>query len=140
MAFMISKPDTAFRNDGRRARKKQPRERAEAHLAFIRTLPCLVTGKTPVEAAHVRYGDARYGKPKVGMAEKPDDHWAVPLSPDEHRRQHSMNERAYWQSVGIDPVLVASLLWSSTGKVEAAMQIIQHARRNRETGKPVERN
>jgi len=126
-AHRIERPPTAFTLDGRRSRSKQPRQNANGHLAFIRELPSLVPGAGPVEAAHIRYGDPRYAKPKVGMAEKPDDKWVVPLCAGEHRRQHSMNEREYWSSVGIDPVLIAALLWAHTGDESAAIQIIHRA-------------
>jgi len=127
MAHSVLRPPTAFTLDGRRSRTKQPRQNASGHLAFIRELPSLVPGPGPVEAAHIRYGAPIYGKPKVGMAEKPDDKWVVPLCAAEHRRQHDMNERDYWASVEIDPVLVAALLWAHTGNHDAAVLIIRNA-------------
>lgn len=125
MASQVARHPEAFSLDGRRSKQKRPRVHAADHLKWLRTLPCLVTAIRGVEAAHIRFADTRYRKPAVGMAEKPDDRWAVPLSPAEHRRQHSMNEQAYWQSVGIDPVLVAMLLWNSTGDDEEGEAIIR---------------
>ena len=127
MASQVSRPDTAFSID-RRSRQRQPRQHAEAHLAWIRTLPSIVPGLEKVEAAHVRYQDPRYAKPSVGMAEKPDDKWVVPLAADQHRRQHSMSERSFWKERGIDPVFAAALLWVHTGNDEAAKQIIRNAK------------
>jgi hypothetical protein len=128
MAFQIARHPEAFSLDSR-TRQKQPRKHASAHLAFIRDLPCLVTGTRPVEAAHIRYADPRYFKRAVGGAEKPDDKWAVPLSPDQHRKQHSMDEHEFWQQAGIDPVFVAALLWAHSGNDEIAEQIIKQARK-----------
>jgi len=125
MAYQIARPETAFSHDGRRTRQKRPRLHAKAHLQWIRTLPCIVTGQYGVEAAHIRYADHRYLKPAVGMAEKPDDRWVVPLAPNEHRRQHGMNEKVYWNQIGIDPVLTAMLLWNNTGDDEQAEAIIR---------------
>lgn len=125
MAWQVARLDTAFSLDGRRSKQKRPRVHAADHLKWIRTLPCLVTGAYGVEAAHIRFADHRYRKPAVGAAEKPDDKWVVPLSPAEHRRQHSMNEQAYWAEVGIGPCLVAMMLWNNTGDDEEGEAIIR---------------
>lgn len=125
MAYQLARHPEAFTRDGRRSKQKRPRVNADGHLKWVRTLPCLVTGQHGVEAAHIRFADPRYRKPAVGMAEKPDDKWVVPLSPAEHRRQHSMNEQAYWAEVGIDPVFVAMLLWNNTGDDEEGESIIR---------------
>lgn len=107
---------------------KQPRIHDDAHLRFIRTLPCIVTKDTlTVEAAHIRFSDLRVDKRKVGVGEKPDDRWALPLSGEAHRRQHSMNERAFWQEVGIDPVLYALALYSVSGDYERGCRIVAAA-------------
>lgn len=126
MAFQLSRHPEAFSRDSR-TRQKQPRKHAAAHLAFIRDLPCLVTGTRPVEAAHVRYADPQRFKRAVGGAEKPDDKWAVPLSPAEHRKQHTMDEQEYWAATGIDPIAVALLLWAHSGNDETAEKIIEQA-------------
>jgi len=127
-AYAITKLPTAFSQTAPKLSKKQ-RLKVDAHLDFIRTLPCLVTGKRPVEAAHIRYGDWSRGKGETGMGEKPHDMWTVPLHPDEHRKQHSMNERDYWTLVGIDPIAIASLLWLHTGDQDACEQVIRSASR-----------
>src|SRR5690348_766156 len=85
-AFAMPRANSAFANGPKQ--KKAPRQKIEEHLKFIRTLPCLITGARPVEAAHIRYADMRYGKRDTGMQEKPSDHWVVPLSPALHREQH----------------------------------------------------
>jgi hypothetical protein len=86
-------------------------------LSWVHDLPCVVSGTSPVEAAHIRYGAAHYGKAATGMAEKADDRWVVPLSAHEHRTgpdaQHMNNERDYWRRRGIDPCLVAALIYSA---------------------------
>jgi hypothetical protein len=108
--------------------QKRPRVKLEDHLQFIRTLPCLVTGRRPVEAAHIRYADMRLGKRGTGMGEKPDDQWVVPLSPEAHRDQHQHDEMAWWRSKGIDPVVVALALWKASGDEEVACEIIRRTR------------
>jgi hypothetical protein len=128
MAFAIPRPSTAFADTAPKVKKKQ-RQNIEAHLRFIRSLPCLVTGARPVEAAHIRYADMRYGKRLTGTGEKPDDHWVVPLSPASHRDQHAAgDELAWWKSKGIDPLFVALALWRATGDEDVAEQIIRENR------------
>lgn len=127
MTARILRPDTAFSlSTGKR---KRPRVEAGAHLKWIRTLPCLVTGKRAwVEAAHIRYADHGAGKREVGKGEKPDDKWAIPLSAKEHRAQHDTNERLYWAGKGINPIETALRLWAASGDDEAAEIIIRQAR------------
>jgi hypothetical protein len=114
-------------------RQRQPRIRDDKHLAWIRTLPCLVSGRRDgIEAAHVRYSDPRFAKRHVGIGEKPDDKWTVPLHHELHRTgsdaQHSSNERAWWRARGIDPVAVAAALFAHSGDDDAAVIILMTAR------------
>lgn len=113
--------------------KKRPRKEDGAHLKWIRTLPCLVTGlRKHVEAAHIRYDSLQHGKPATPLGRKPDDRWAVPLSAEKHRladdAQHNSNEREWWERHGIDPITTAALLFAVSGDDEAAEQIIRNAR------------
>lgn len=130
---VFRRPDTAFSLDPARRRIRRPREKLEAHLDFIRSLPCLVSPITEgIEAAHIRYGEPRFAKPGTGIGEKSHDFWTVPLSVIWHRyhrdAQHSTgDERGWWQKHNIDPVLVALGLWANTGDYEAGCLIIQQA-------------
>jgi len=126
--FEIKRPDTAFSLSGRNGQKKRPRDKNATHLAWVATLPSLVPGTGRVDPAHIRFADPRYRKPAVGMGEKPDDRWVVPMSRSEHDRQHSMDEQAYWQSVGIDPCHVALMLWAISGDDEEGERIVMQFR------------
>lgn len=127
MAERILRSKTAF-SLGMTGRKR-PRIHTEKHLAFIRTLPCIITGRTDgIEAAHVRYPDPRFGKPDAGLGKKPDDRWTVPLHWQAHAAQHAGNERRFWEMQGIDPVLVACALWGASGDAEACSVILGVAR------------
>lgn len=81
--------------------------KSKDYLAFLHKLPCVVTGQTVVEAAHVSFAAPQYGHYGRGRGSKAPDRWALPLCPDEHRRQHDMNEAEYWRSVGINPHIMA---------------------------------
>lgn len=107
---------------------KRPREHNETHLAFIRSLPSLVRGNGPIEAAHLRYAEAAIGKPITGMAEKPHDCWTVPLCASAHREQHAGSERAFWQRQGINPLIIAALLFVHSGDEKAATTVVRNAR------------
>ena len=101
------------------------RQHKEAHLKFIRSLPCIVCGdNTSTEAAHVRMSDPRIGKDITGIGIKPHDYFVVPLCGECHRRQHQMSERLFWRHAGIDPVLKALALYAASGDVDEADKIL----------------
>jgi len=88
--------------------QKQPRERDEKYLDYIRQQPCCICGEnTTVEAAHLRVGSINDDKPSTGMAQKSSDKWALPLCGKHHREQHTMNEMVFWTSYGLDPFALA---------------------------------
>lgn len=89
-------------------RQREPRQRDERHLDYIRSLPCCICGGIDTEAAHLRVGSTEYNKRSTGMAEKPSDHWCLPLCNRHHREQHDAgDELKFWASKGIDPFLLA---------------------------------
>ena len=112
--------------------QRQPRIHDEKHLAFIRSLPCIACGNNiSTESCHIRYSDLRVAKRQVGVGEKPSDVWTVPMCHDCHLGkggQHSMNERAFWQRVGIDPILIALALYAVSGDHERGCEIVANAR------------
>lgn len=106
--------------------QRQPRVKDEAHLAFVRTLPCIVCGdNTSTEAAHIRGGDPRILKRQAGMGEKSDDVFTLPLCNEHHAMQHRMNEAKFWLWVGVDPFLVALALFYHRGDQQKCEQILQ---------------
>jgi hypothetical protein len=96
------------------------------HLAFIRTLPCIVCKERTEteEAAHVRGKDPSIAKPMTGMGIKPPDFYTLPLCGQHHRDQHEMNEREFWEEAGIDPVKKALALYAHSGDHAVATRII----------------
>lgn len=102
------------------------RQKNDRHLDFLRSLSCCVClDNTSTEAAHVRYSEPKLGKRSTGMQEKPDDAFAVPLCGRDHREQHTMNERAYWNGKQIDPVALALALYKVSGDHEAGERIVR---------------
>ncbi len=104
-------------------RQRQPRERDEKYLAFLRRQSCCVCSRpAPSEAAHIRMADPLRGKRETGKGEKPSDRWAVPLcgpiigaAKGCHREQHSMDEMAFLKMHEINPFVVADSYYAIGG-------------------------
>lgn len=85
--------------------------KSKGYLAWVHDLPCVVSGRQPVEAAHVSFANPTFGAHGRGKGQKASDRWALPLHPDLHREQHQCNEREWWLSKGINPHMLATILW-----------------------------
>src|SRR6516162_265781 len=95
--------------------KKPMRERDRDHLRFVATQPCLVCGRTPSDAHHLKFAEQR------AMGRKVSDRFAVPICRLHHRELHRRgNERVWWQSQGIDPLVAAATLWAKKHAIEPA--------------------
>lgn len=126
MTHYLIRPDTAFSVQ----RQRRPREKNNGHLAWIRTLPCVVClSYANSDPAHIRSASSKHGKRQTGMAEKPDDRWVTPLCREHHDAQHARgDELAWWAENRIDPFSLALALYGASGDDELAMQIINEAR------------
>lgn len=82
------------------------RIRCKEHLRFVASQPCLICGRTPSQAHHVRYAQPR------GLSLKVSDEFTVPLCSIHHHNIHTTGkEREWWQGRNIDPLKVAATLW-----------------------------
>lgn len=85
----------------RPARKREPE-----HLRFVATQPCLLCGRTPSDAHHLKFAQPR------AMSRKASDEFTVPLCRTHHRQLHdSGNEVTWWIDMDIDPLPIAHDLW-----------------------------
>ena len=85
------------------------RVRSKEHLRFVAQQPCVICGRTPAQAHHIRYAQSR------GIALKVSDEFTVPLCAIHHRENHTTgDERRWWQERKIDPLVVAQELWETT--------------------------
>jgi hypothetical protein len=84
------------------------RIRSKEHLLFVAEQPCLVCGRSPSHAHHIRYAQPR------GLGLKVSDEFTVPLCAIHHSENHATgNERRWWQELNLDPLPVAHRLWQS---------------------------
>jgi DNA recombination protein Rad52 len=82
------------------------RIRSKEHLRFVAQRPCLVCGRTPSHAHHVRYAQPR------GLSLKVSDEFTVPLCAIHHSENHATgDERRWWDERKIDPLTCAKELW-----------------------------
>jgi hypothetical protein len=89
-------------------RKPVP-ERDRDHLRFVAAQPCVVCGRTPSDAHHIRFAEQR------ALGRKVSDKFTVPICRLHHRELHRCgDERAWWQNQGIEPLTIAATLWAKT--------------------------
>jgi hypothetical protein len=85
------------------------RYRNKEHLRFVAHQPCVLCGRKPAEAHHIRFVQPR------ALGRKASDEFAIPLCRSHHRALHRAgDEKAWWQQAGIDPVKIARKLWKLT--------------------------
>jgi len=82
------------------------RVRDKEHLRYVASQPCLVCGRSPAQAHHVRFA-----QPKA-TGRKVSDEWVVPLCATHHRSLHTVGDEVkWWKMCGIDPIAHAERLW-----------------------------
>ena len=85
------------------------RVRDKAHVRFVAKQPCLICGRQPSDAHHLRFAQAR------ALGRKVSDEFTVPLCRGHHREVHRRgDETGWWKKAGIDPTVTARTLWLET--------------------------
>jgi hypothetical protein len=83
------------------------RHRDKTHLRFVALQPCLICGRTPSDAHHLRFAQRR------ALGRKNSDEFAVPLCRMHHSQNHQVGDEVeWWRRCGIDPLQVADRLWN----------------------------
>jgi DNA recombination protein Rad52 len=92
------------------AAPKDRRLRSKDHLDFVGKQPCLVCGRRPAHAHHLRFAQPR------AMSLKVSDEFTVPLCAGHHDALHKTgDERAWWARHGIiEPLKMAERLWAAS--------------------------
>jgi hypothetical protein len=88
----------------------EPRRfRDKTHVKFVSRQPCLICGRRPADAHHLRFAQ----HPALGR--KVSDEFIVPLCRGHHREVHrSGDEASWWSKAAIDPIGAARTLWTET--------------------------
>jgi hypothetical protein len=85
------------------------RIRDRDHVKSVAKQPCLVCGRRPADAHHLRLAQS----PALGR--KVSDEFTIPLCRGHHREVHRCgDEAAWWNKTGIDPTTAARVLWLKT--------------------------
>ena len=85
------------------------RVRSKEHLRFVAQQPCVICGRTPAHAHHIRYAQPRE------LALKVSDEFTVPLCAIHHSENHATgDERRWWHERKIDPLAIAEQLWAQS--------------------------
>jgi hypothetical protein len=85
------------------------RIRDREHVKSVAKQPCLVCGRSPTDAHHLRFAQS----PALGR--KVSDEFTVPLCRGHHREIHRCGDEAgWWRKAGIDPTITARSLWLKT--------------------------
>ena len=82
------------------------RVRDREHVRLVAKQPCLICGRRPADAHHLRFAQSR------ALGRKVSDEFTVPLCRGHHREVHRCgDEAAWWKKAGIDPTVPARVLW-----------------------------
>ena len=85
------------------------RVRDKGHLKFVTSQSCLICGRKPSHAHHLKDSQVR------AMGRKVSDEFTVPLCAIHHRELHERgNEKAWWKQHKIEPMKVARQLWQAS--------------------------
>jgi len=88
----------------------EPRRiRDKIHVRFVAQQPCLICGRQPSDAHHLRVSQLQ------ALGRNVSDEFTVPLCRGHHREVHRRgDEAAWWQTAGLDPTIAARVLWLET--------------------------
>jgi ERF superfamily len=88
---------------------KTVRLRDKQHRRFVATQPCLVCGRSPADAHHLRFAQPR------ALGRKVSDEFTVPVCRVHHRELHNHgDEVSWWKRIDLDPLPIALKLWQCT--------------------------
>jgi ERF superfamily len=98
------------------------RVRDKVHLRFVAKQSCLICGRQPCDAHHLRFAQPR------GLGLKVSDEFTVPLCRGHHREVHRAgNELGWWMTSGVDACQIARKLWIETHPLRAD-EVLESAR------------
>jgi hypothetical protein len=101
----------------------EPRRiRDRDHVRYIAKQPCLICGRQPSDAHHVRFAQSS------ALGRKVSDQFTVPLCRGHHREVHRCgDEPVWWLKVRINPMVKARELWLQTHPLPISSEEMQNA-------------
>jgi len=85
------------------------RHRDRDHLKFVTLQPCLLCGRRPSDAHHLRFAQS------AALGRRVSDEFTVPLCRLHHRALHRRgDEVAWWAEANLEPLPIAQNLWNQT--------------------------
>jgi len=98
------------------------RRRDKIHRRFVSAQACIVCGRQPSDAHHLRFAQAK------ALGSKVSDEFTVPLCRSHHRELHRAgDELRWWARFGIDPIAIADKLWRQTHPVPVSEAASVHS-------------
>jgi ERF superfamily len=102
------------------------RVRDRDHVKSVAQHPCLICGRQPADAHHLRFAQSK------ALGRKVSDEFTVPLCRGHHREVHRCgDETAWWKSAGVDPTVLARSLWLENHRLQAAQEKPRSSHRTR---------
>lgn len=90
------------------------RVRDRDHIRFVAKQACLICGRQPSDAHHLRFAQ------RSALGRKASDEFTVPLCRGHHRELHRHgDEAAWWSNAQVDPMATARALWLKTHPLPA---------------------
>jgi len=85
------------------------RVRDRDHVRYVAKQSCLICGRQPSDAHHLRFAQ------HAALGRKVSDKFTVPLCRGHHREVHRCGDEAsWWRGIRIDPTAAARVLWLAT--------------------------
>jgi hypothetical protein len=108
--------------DKSRLTHPEPRRfRDREHVKFVAKQACLICGRRPADAHHLRFAQHR------ALGRKVSDEFTVPLCRGHHRDAHSSgDEAARWKNAGVDPTIIARALWLEIPNTDRTRPPLRH--------------
>jgi hypothetical protein len=125
-----------FRIAHREVAPKARPQKDPDYLSWLHTLPCIVSGRTPIQAAHVNTAAPEYGHDGRGKGQKAHDCYALPLHWELHDQQGRMNELDFWKAQGINPYASGLVLFAIYSRHKDKHEATQRATHFIEKGGP----
>jgi ERF superfamily len=102
------------------------RARDRDHVRSVAQHPCLICGRQPADAHHLRFAQSQ------ALGRKVSDEFTVPLCRGHHREVHRYgDEAAWWRNAGADPITAARSLWLKSHPLPISQKEVAPSDRHR---------